>query len=182
MVPVSLAVRVHPGGDSPGKPEGQTSDAAAGQTDDAAAVRPMMASVPSEAESADTTGHGVCWMPSSRHERTCKRLADIPSLSKTNRRNSGTASATGRTSHSPSFGDEYEMRKKPGDAFDVSGAHTPSRGSSPVRGQRTHQVKASYPAVCSGRPQSRRSPPAPARSRLGRARGGQLRLCGSSRR
>jgi hypothetical protein len=37
-----------------------------GQTDDAAAVRPMMASVPSEAESADTTGHGMCWMPSSR--------------------------------------------------------------------------------------------------------------------
>src|SRR5947207_9941604 len=66
MVPVALAVRVQPGGDSPGKPEGQTDDAAAGQTDDAAAVRPMMASVPSEAESADTTGHGMCWMPSSR--------------------------------------------------------------------------------------------------------------------
>ena len=33
---------------------------------------------------------------------------------------------------------------------------------------------------CSGRPQSRRSPPAPARSRPDRARGGQLRLCGSS--
>jgi hypothetical protein len=73
MVPVSLAVRVHPGGDSPGKPEGQTSDAAAGQTDDAAAVRPMMASVPSDAESADTTGHGVCW---SRHRGMSGRVSD----------------------------------------------------------------------------------------------------------
>jgi hypothetical protein len=34
MVPAALAVRVQPGGDSPGKLEGQTDDAVAGQADD----------------------------------------------------------------------------------------------------------------------------------------------------
>jgi hypothetical protein len=37
MVPVALAVGVQPGGDSPGKLEGQVDDAVAGQTDDAVA-------------------------------------------------------------------------------------------------------------------------------------------------
>ena len=45
MVPVALAVRVHPGGDSPGKPERQTSDAAAGHTDDAVALERLEADV-----------------------------------------------------------------------------------------------------------------------------------------